>query len=162
VIQVPSNTSALSAEALLRELQGRGYRLRVLTRVEKVAHKVGSQFITYGEQLRLEGTEPPPEKLRAAIAANLDELLAAACVIDPPVPWIGELAKRNRGAPGHRMETKRLIPYRKRDGTVGLKLAPVTTTVTLQTLAANIAAFISLHPAADGPRLEPIIEEALG
>jgi hypothetical protein len=33
--------------------------------------------------------------------------------------------------------------------------------VGLAMLAANVAAFIGLHPAVDGPRLEAIIEEAL-
>jgi hypothetical protein len=144
---------------VLHELQDRGYTLSARTRVERTAHKIGTQLTTYGDRLRVEGAEPPPEELRAAIVKHRDELMAASCIINPPVPWIAELVRRCRD--GHMMETKRLVPYRKRDGTVGEKRATVTTTITPETVAANVASFIGLHPAHDRERLLPIIREVL-
>jgi hypothetical protein len=148
-----------TAFEVLADLLHRGYQLSVSTRVEETVHKFGTQRTTYGDRLRVEGAKPPPEELRVAIAENLDELLAAACIIRPPVPWIAKLVGRCQH--GHTMEAKRLLPYRKRDGTVGLKTGPVTTTTTPQTVAANLASFIRLHPARDRERLEPIIREVL-
>jgi hypothetical protein len=151
--------SSTNAIAILDELLDRGYRLSVTTRVEVTHHKVGTQRTTYGDRLRVEGAKPPPEELTSAIAENLDELLAATCIIEPPVPWLAELVKRCRER--HTMHTHRLIPYRKREGTVALKRAAATTTITPLTLAANTASFIALDPAHDALRLEPIIREAL-
>jgi hypothetical protein len=144
---------------VLADLLHRGYRLSVSTRVEETVHKVGTQRTTYGDRLRVEGANPPPEELRVAIAENLDELLAAACIIRPPVAWIAELVRRCQL--GHTVEAKLLVPYRKRDGTVGLKTGPVTTAITPQTVAANLASFIGLHPTCDRERLEPIVREVL-
>jgi hypothetical protein len=151
--------SATNAIAVLNELLDRGYRLSVTTRVEVTHHKVGTRHTTYGDRLRVEGAKPPPEELKRAIAGNLDELLAAACILDPPVPWIAELVKRYRE--GHMTERKMLVPYHKRDGTAGLRTETVTSTITPETIAANVASFIRLHPAHDRGRLEPIIEKIL-
>jgi hypothetical protein len=100
--------------------------------VDVHAHKVGPQPITCADKLQVRGNEPLPPDLSEAIAAHRDELLAAACVIRPPVGWLSFLVRRYR------------------DGRAPLAM-----------LAANVAAFMGTHPAHDGPRLEPMIEEAL-
>ena len=124
--------AAMSAGETLEELLVRGYTLEVQTRVEAHDHKVGAQSITYGDKLLVRGLEPLPPDLREAVADHRDELLAAACVIRPPVGWLEFLIGR----------------YREGRAALGM-------------LAANVATFIGLHPACDGPRLEAIIEEAL-
>jgi hypothetical protein len=121
-----------SAAEVLDELLSRGYSLSVITRVEEVRHKVGAQYITYADKVYVKGPENPPEDLLQAIRANRDALLAAACVLEPPVPWLQLLTRRySEGA------------------------AP------LSMLAANVASFMGLHPAHDGARLQPIVEEVL-
>jgi hypothetical protein len=60
--------------------------------------------------------------------------MAAVCVKNPPIPWMWTMVSRYLEG-----------SYR----------------VTLEMLAAHVAAFIGLHPAHDGPRLAPIIAEAL-
>jgi hypothetical protein len=121
-----------TALEVLDELLRRGYTLSAVTRVDVHHHKVGPQPITCAEKLWVEGPRELPEELREAIRANRDELLAAACVIRPPVGWLDFLVGR----------------YRENRAPLGM-------------LAANVAAFIGLHPAHDGPLLEAIIEEAL-
>ena len=110
----------------------RGYTFGVRTRVVVHDHKVGPQPITYADKLQVLGVEPLPPDLSEAVAAHRDELLAAACVIRPPVSWLAFLVGRYR---------------------VGR--AP------LRMLPANVAAFVGLHPAHDGPRLVPIIRNVL-
>jgi hypothetical protein len=120
---------------ILRAIYGCGYRLTVRTRIEVHDHK-----------LQVRGDDPIPPHLAEEIRAHRDELLAAACVIDPPVSWLRVLVERCRS--GREMEVRRegwRGPYR-------IRLAMV---------AANVAAFIGLHPNEDGPLLERIIEEAL-
>jgi hypothetical protein len=123
---------SISASAALDELLVRGYTLEVQTCIRVHEHKVGEQSITYGEKLLVRGLEPLPHDLRQAVADHRDELLAAACVIRPPVRWLGFLVGR----------------CREGRASVGM-------------LAANVASFIGLHPAHDGGRLEAIIEEVL-
>ena len=125
-------TATITPIETLTEFLDRGYTLSVRTRVEVNDHKVGAQPITYGDKCTVRGLEAPPEYLREAMRTHKKELLAAACVIAPPVPWVAFLVNRCRAG-----------------------RAP------LAMLAANVAAFIGLHPASDGPRLKPIIEEAL-
>jgi hypothetical protein len=148
-----------TASEVLTELLERGYALSVRTRVDVTEHKVGSQHTTYADKLYVEGPEPLTEELRHAITEHRDELLAAACVINPPVPWLAEMAKRCRD--GYATQTTRMVPYRKRDGTVGFKTAPVAVSITPETIANNVASFIGMHPVHDGERLLPIIREVL-
>lgn len=124
--------AALSAGEALDELLVRGYSLEVQTCIRVHEHKVGAQSITYGDKLLVRGLEPLPRGLRQAVTDHRDELLAAACVIRPPVGWLDFLVGRCREG-----------------------RAPIGM------LAANVASFIGLHPAYDGARFERIIEEAL-
>jgi hypothetical protein len=124
--------AARTAGEVLAELLRRGYTLNVATRVAVVDRPTGSHAVTYGEKLIVRGGEAPPDDLRQGIVDHRDELLAAACVSRPPVGWLEFLVERHR---------ERRAP--------------------LSMVAANVAAFIGLHPAHDGPRLEAIIEETL-
>jgi hypothetical protein len=121
-----------AASEVLDELMHQGYTLAVRTRVEVHDHRDGPQPITYAHKLQVRGDTPIPPDLREAIREHRDELLAAACVIRPPVGWLDSLVKSYRRG-----------------------RAP------LAMLAANVASFCAQHPAHDGPRLEPIIEEVL-
>jgi hypothetical protein len=123
-----------------------GHTLDVRTRVEAGEDHGGAHVVTYGDKLLVRGHEDLTPELRDLVRKYRDELLAAACVMRPPVPWLRVLVDRYRA--GYEIEVRRggwKGPYR-------IRLAMV---------AANVAAFIGLHPAHDGPRLEPIIEEAL-
>ncbi len=137
----------LTASEVLAELQRRGYTLSVKTRVESTVRQgVGVHALTVGGRLYVEGPEALPDDLRQAVREHRDELLAAACVIRPPVPWLRVLVERYRsGTETHVRREGWKGPYRVRLGMV----------------AANVASFIGLPPGEDGPRLEPIIEEAL-
>ncbi len=131
---------------VLRGLRERGFRFTVETRTEIHEHKVGAHPVTYADGLTISGPEPLTDEDRAALLADKPIFLAAACVMRPPVPWLRVLVDRYRT--GYEIEVRRSGwkgPYR-------IRLAMV---------AANVAAFIGLHPAHDGPRLEPIIEEVL-
>jgi hypothetical protein len=139
-------THSTSAIEVLQDVYKRGYHFTVKTRSEVREHKVGAQTIIYADKLQIRGDDPLPPGLREDIAANRDELLAAACVISPPVPWLKVLVEWYRT--GESIEVRRegwKGPYRIRLGMV----------------AANVAGFIGLHPSCDGPRLEPIIRETL-
>jgi hypothetical protein len=117
---------------LLAELLERGYALSAKTNVRVHDHKVGAHAVTYADELVVAGPEAPPDYLREAMRAYKPELLAAACVMEPPVAWLQVLVRRcSQGR------------------------------VPVAMLAANVAAFIGLHPAHDRERLEPTIEEAL-
>jgi hypothetical protein len=136
-----------TAAAVLHELLRRGYTLDVRTRVEVVEYRqYGVQTITYADKLRVLGRERLTPELREAVREHRDELMAAACVLRPPVPWMRTLVARYLSGEADDV---------RRDGwrdEYRVRLAMV---------AANVAAFIGLHPAHDGPRLEPIIEETL-
>ncbi len=138
---------ATTASEALAELLRRGYTLTVQTRVETTVRQgVGAHTLTVGDRLYVEGPEALPEDLRQAVREHRDELLAAACVIRPPVPWLRVLVERYRsGTETHVRRQGWQGPYRVRLGMV----------------AANVASFIGLHPGEDGPRLESIIGEAL-
>jgi hypothetical protein len=134
VLASEAGTGVGSAAEVLTELRALGYALSVITCVDVHGHKVGPQPITYADKLWVEGPETLPDELRAAIREHRDELLAVTCVINPPpVRWLRILVGRCRS---------------------GRAVVPM--------LAANVAGFMGLHPGEDGPRLEPIIEEALG
>ena len=121
-----------AAVEVLAELQRRGHRVSVITRVDVHEHRLGPQPISYADKLWIRTPQPLTDELRAAIRANRDELLAAACVLDPPVPWLATLVRRYRTGRANRVM-----------------------------LANNVAAFMGLHPGEEGPRLAPIIEEVL-
>jgi hypothetical protein len=154
----PMDTSSKTAEAIdtLRALRAQGYELVVKTRVDVIDHKIGPHPITCAGRLVIEGDEPLSNKLREAVREHRDLLLVAACVCAPPQepPWVSELVRRYRR--GYKMETRRQVPYRKRDGSVGLKNAAVTASITPATLAANLAAFVGKHPVHDAPVLEEL------
>ena len=138
---------ATPASEVLAELLRRGYTLTVQTRVETTVRQGdGVHTLTLADRLYVEGPEVLSDDLRQAVREHRDELLAAACVIRPPVPWLRVLVERYRSGEETRVRRKGWKgPYRVRLGMV----------------AANVASFIGLHPGEDGPRLEPIIEEAL-
>ena len=138
---------ATTASEVLAELLRRGYTLTVQTRVETTVRQGdGVHTLTLADRLYVEGPEVLSDDLRQAVREHRDELLAAACVIRPPVPWLRVLVERHRsGEETHVRREGWKGPYRVRLGMV----------------AANVASFIGLHPGEDGPRLEPIIEEAL-
>jgi hypothetical protein len=132
-----------------RELLRLGYKLSPTTRTEVHEHKVGVQTITYAHRLLVSGGPGPLKgELREAVRTHQPLLLAAACVVHPPMRWMlvlvdnyltGELVAEGFKIRGHK------DAYR----------------VVLAAVAANVAAFIGQHPLTDGPRLEAIIEEAL-
>ena len=120
------------AVEVLADLRDRGYALGVYVRTDEVPHPVGAMYVTYADRLRVRGPMPVPDDLADAIRANKPELMAAAAVADPPVPWVRTLVERYRAG-----------------------------RITLGVLAANLAAFVGLRPACDGPRLMPVICAAL-
>ncbi len=139
--------ATLTASEVLAELLQRGYTLTAQTRVETTVRQgVGVHALTVADRLYVEGPEALPDDLRQAVREHRDELLAAACVIRPPVPWLRVLVERYRsGEETHVRRQGWQGPYRVRLGMV----------------AANVASFTGLHPGEDGPRLETIIGEAL-
>jgi hypothetical protein len=87
-------TLALSASVrVLDELMRQGYTVGVKTRVDVYEHKVGPHPVTYAHKLVVRPAGLPDE-LREAVREHRDELLAAACVIRPPVPWLAVLVDR--------------------------------------------------------------------
>jgi hypothetical protein len=128
VLHAPAKETAID---VLGEIMRQGYTLTVRTRAEALHHKVGAQTITYADKLQIRGTAPLSPELSEAARAHRDELLAAACVLDPPVGWIATLVERYL------------------EGRVNLAM-----------LANNVAAFVGLHPR-EGARLAPVIEVAL-
>jgi hypothetical protein len=143
-----SRAPSLTAAEVLAALQCRGHRLSVITRVEVHEHKVGTQAVTYADKLHVSTPAKLPltDELRDAIRANRDELLAAACVLAQPVPWLRVLVERYRSG------EEQVV---RRDGWKG----PYR--VRLAMVAANVASFMGLHPREDGPRFAPIIQEVL-
>ena len=132
-----------TAREVLDELLQCGYTISAITRAEVHEHKVGTQTVTYADKLYVEGPQTLADDLRAAIRERRDELLAVACVISPPVPWMRVLVERYLA--GQEVEVRRegwKGPYQVR----------------LAMVAANVAGFIELHPTHDGPRLESIIK----
>lgn len=144
-----SASEATEAVKVLRDIYARGYRLTVRTRKEVYEHKDGVHVVLYAEKLQVRGDDPIPAEIAEAIRTHRDELLTAACVIDPPggAPWLKLLLQRYRS--GEEIEVRR-----------GGWKGPCS--ISLPMVAANVAAFIGGHPAEDGPRLEPIIQEVLG
>jgi hypothetical protein len=133
---------------VLDELLRRGYRLAVETRRDVTRRGEGAYAITHGHLLTVRGSAPPDD-LAAAMAEHRDELLAAACVLNPPVAWLQELANRCRMG---------FVFVSTRTDASGEKIAYRITT---EVLAANVAAFLGRHPAHDGPALVPILHHAL-
>jgi hypothetical protein len=142
-----ATVAARSAAEILTELHARGYTLGVLTRVDVLERgEKDAHACTYADKLVVRGREPLPAELRVAVAEHRDDLLAAACVLGPPVGWLQVLVERYRS--GHEEIVRRdgwRGPYR-----VGLAM-----------LAANVAAFLGQHPAHDGLRYEGVLNRAL-
>ncbi len=126
--------------AVLAELLERGYSLSVETRVAVHDHKIGPHPVTYADCLLIAGDARVPDHLREAIVANKPLLLAAACVLDPPTPWLRELVRRCRTAP-----SGEYLEYR----------------ITPGVLASNIAPFVGLDPVRDAHRIETVLRAAL-
>jgi hypothetical protein len=130
----------MTVAAALAELLESGYTLSVETRVDVHDHKIGPHPVTYADSLVTAGPERVPDHLREAIVANKPLLLAAACVLDPPTPWLRELVRRCRMSPSGESLEYRITPG---------------------VLAANIAAFVGLDPIDDAHRIETVLRAAL-
>ncbi len=137
---MPTATAQATVGATLAELLERGYTLSVETRVDVHDHKIGPHPITYADLLIIAGYARVPDHLREAIAANKPLLLAAACVLDPPTPWLRELVRRCRMEPSGESLECRINPG---------------------VLAANIAPFVGLDPVRDAHRIENVLRAAL-
>lgn len=127
-----------TVEAALAELLERGYSLSVETRVEVHDHKVGAHPITYADRLLVAGSAPVPDHLRDTIIANKPLLLAAACILDPPTPWLRGLVARCKTG----------------EKQAGCPIKP-------DVLAANIACFVGLDPVADAHKIDPVVQAML-
>jgi hypothetical protein len=138
-------TLASTAEDALAELLDRGYKLFVETRVEVHNHKVGAHAITYADKLIVTGPTRVPDHLRETIAANKPLFLSAACILEPPTPWLRDLAQRCRTGVVFVTTGGEHVEYR----------------ITPEVLAANIAGFVGLNAVNDAHRIEPIVRAAL-
>ncbi|MCA1719323.1 MAG: hypothetical protein LC781_21710 [Actinobacteria bacterium] len=131
-------TAASTVEAAVAELLDRGYDLSVETRIEVHDHKVGAHPITYADQLLVTGPERVPDHLRETIVSDKPLFLAAACILNPPTPWLrGLVACCKTGE----KQAGRLI--------------------TPDVLAANIACFVGLDPVVDAHKIEPVVRAML-
>jgi hypothetical protein len=100
-------TLALSASVrVLDELMRQGYTVGVKTRVDVYEHKVGPHPVTYAHKLVVRPAGLPDE-LREAVREHRDELLATACVIRPPVPWLAVLVDRYLRGASHPGDARR-------------------------------------------------------
>ena len=133
----------------LTELFDRGYKLSVETRVAVHDHKVGAHPITYADRVLVTGPERVPDHLREAIVADKPLFLAAACILEPPTPWLRDLARRCRTG---------VVFVSSRTMTGGEQ---VEYRITPDLLAANIAGFVGLDPVTDASRVEPMVRAAL-
>jgi len=133
----------------LRELLERGYSLSVRPRVHVHDHKDGPHPVTYADRLLVDGPERVPDHLREAIVANKPLFLAAACVLNPPTPWLRELVRRCRT--GAVFVSGRTAPSGE----------PLECRITPGVLAANAAAFVGLDPIDDAHRIEPVVQAAM-
>jgi hypothetical protein len=154
---MPAQTTAaapapVTGGAVLAELLERGYTLSVETRVDVHDHKIGPHPVTYADQLVTAGPERVPDHLREAIVADKPLFLAAACVLDPPTPWLRELVRRCRTGAVY-VSDRRTAPVGA-GGALEYRITPGV-------LAANIAAFVGLDPIDDAPRIEKVIRSAL-
>ena len=139
----------MTVAAALAELLESGYTLSVETRVDVHDHKIGPHPVTYADALVTAGPERVPDHLREAIAANKPLLLAAACVLDPPTPWLRGLVKLCKS--GAVFASGRTAPGGE----------PIECRITPGVLAANIAAFVGLDPIYDAHRIETVLRAAL-
>ena len=143
----PPAAPTTTAADVLAELRRRGYTLAVETKVVDIQTKVGVLYLTVADALLIRGPEAPPEYLREAVRAHKPAIMAAAAVADPPVGWIADLARRYRTGDAHAAERNgRAARY----------------PVTLDVIAANVAAFVGLNPVEDAPTLREIIAAEIG
>ena len=141
--------SVPTVEAALVELLDRGYRLSVETRVDVHDHKVGAHSTTYAERLLVAGTERVPDHLRAAIGANKPLFLAAACVLDPPTPWLVGLVRRCKTG---------VVFSSSKTAASGEN---IEYQITPDVLAAKNAGFVGLDSIMDVHRIKPLIRVVL-
>jgi hypothetical protein len=142
-VTVTTTTTPTVAAALV-ELLERGYTLTVETLVEVHDHKVGAHPITYAGRLIVTGPKRVPDHLREAIVADKPLFLAAACILDPPVPWLRDLAKK----------CKTGVAFVSGGEGVEYRITP-------DVLAANVAAFVGLSSVDDAARVERVVRAAL-
>jgi len=135
----------MTVAATLAELLERGYSLSVETRVDVHDHKIGPHPVTYADALVTAGPERVPDHLREAIVANKPLLLAAASILNPPTPWLRDLAGRCKTGAVFVTTGEEHVEYR----------------ITPEVLAANLAGFVGLNAVEDCGRLEPIVRAAL-
>lgn len=143
-----AEATATAVDALAEILE-RGYKLSVEARVDVHDHKVGSHPITYADRVLVTGPERVPDHLREVIVADKPLFLAAACILDPPTPWLRDLARRCRAG----------VVFVSSRTTAGGE--QVEYRITPDVLAANIAGFVGLDPVIDAPRLKPMVRAAL-
>src|SRR5688572_2518847 len=115
-------TAVRTLSDVLEELDREGYTLEATTRLVILEHRLGSNFVRYADKLRVCPTPTPV--LQEEIRRHRDILLAAACVLEPPVEWL------------------RYLVGRVRDGKVQVRC-----------LAANVAAFMEKDPIENAPSL---------
>jgi hypothetical protein len=126
-------TERFTAVETLYVLLDRGYTLAPKCRRSLYEHKDGPCWTTYAETLLVSGGPGLlDEDMREEVRDHQPELLAAACVMAPPIDWMEFLVSRY---------------------CVGR--------LPLFTLARNVAGFMEKNPIDYGPRLEVIIREAL-
>ncbi len=142
-------TAVSIVEGALVELLERGYSLSVKTRVHVHDHKVGPHPVTFADRLLVDGPERVPDHLRETIVADKPLFLAAACVLDPPTPWLRGLVKHCKT--GVAFDSGRTAPSGE----------SLECRITPGVLAANIAAFVGLDPIDDAVRIKPVVRAAL-
>jgi hypothetical protein len=147
---VPTAAAQATVEAVLAELLQRGYTLSVETRVHVHDHKIGPHPVTYADKLLVDGPERVPDHLREAIVENKPLFLAAACILEPPTPWLVELVRRRKTGAAY---------------VSGCRTAasgePLECRITSGVLAANIAPFVGLDPIDDAHSIETVVRAAL-
>jgi hypothetical protein len=135
--------------AVLTELLERGYSLSAETRVEVHDHKVGAHPITYADRLLVTGPGRVPDHLRETIVADKPLFLAAACILEPPTPWLVELVRRCKTG---------VLCFSGRTAPSG---EPLECRINPDVLAANITAFVGLDPIDDAHRIEHVVRATL-
>ena len=126
-------TAQAAAVEALRELRRRGYTLTPKTHGVVHEHRVGAHKITYADKLLVSGGPGPlDDAMREIVREQQPYLLAAACVLNPPIDWLVTLVDRYM---------------------VG--------ELSLTTLSANVASFLGRCELGAGSEFEYIIEEAL-
>jgi len=119
----------LTPAATLAALGEGGYTLSLQTKKVTYEYKGNVVYQTYADTLKVRGDEPPPDEVYSGMHEHAVYLKAAVAVSDPPVAWIAETVRRY--ITGEQTEINR-----------GGKKVHVS--VTLDSLASNIVAFLEL------------------